>query len=392
MNQNPEIMNRLELLRKGIMQKDTLGKEYIRKVNEFLQRIRDYLNRLNQDSGAVDRLTKEKDDLTRELEQLRAEHANALKQATDKNAELENSLKACNEELDRLKQTLNDGAAQSEASKQALAAMQQQLDAANRALAESQAALAALQEQLRGIYDTFDEILRLLEAASINRDDIDGLDALIAELNGLLQPGGGPPGGAGSSGRGNGGLPVGRGAGGFPVGQGKQGITRLMGRPGVPSAARNIADRNADVMASRLGASELPLAPSGLIYNPARAAGGEDRNPMIELGDIYKENKDETNPQGRQSASQRTAIRAEPHYMWPKDAKDVLGKGGSRRRLGRRTYRKKTMHRGGYVEKLKAKKTRKRSRTSKRRKSTASSSSSSASSNSRQKSVQGRKM
>ena len=302
---------------------------------------------------------------------------------TDKNAELENSLKACNEELDRLKQTLNDGAAQSEASKQALAAMQQQLDAANRALAESQAALAALQEQLRGIYDTFDELLRLLEAASINRGDIDGLDALIAELNGLLQPGGGPPGGAGSSGRGNGGLPVGRAAGGFPVGQGKQGITRLMGRPGAPSAARNIADRNADVMASRLGASELPLAPSGLIYNPARAAGGEDRNPMIELGDIYKENKDETNPQGRQSASQRTAIRV-PHYMLPKNAK-----GGKTKR--RRN--KKTMHRGGYVEKLKAKKTRKRPRTSKRRKSNASSSSSSsASSNSRQKSVQGRKM
>ena len=383
MNQNPEIMNRLVLLRNGIMQKDTLGKEYIRKVNEFLQRIRDYLNRLNQDSGAVARLTKEKDDLTRELEQLRAEHANALKQITDRNAELENSLKACNEELDRLKQTLKDGAAQSEASKRSVAAMQQQLEAANRALAESQAALAALQEQLKGIYDTFDELLRLLEAASINRDDIAGLDALIAELNGLLQPGGGPPSGAGGPGS------SGRGSGGLPVGQGKQGITRLLGKP---SAARNMADRNADVMASRLGASELPLAPSGAVYNPAKAAGGED---PFSLTDIYKKRKDETNPQGRQPASQRVALRTEPHYMWPKDAKDVIGKGGSRRRLGRRTYRKKTMHRGGYVEKLKAKKTRKRPRTSKRRSGrryTASSSSSSASSNSRQKSVQGRKM
>ena len=110
------------------------------------------------------------------------------------------------------------------------------------------------------------------------------------------------------------------------------------------------------------------------------------------MTNIYKERKADTNPQGRQPLLHRAALRAEPHYMWPKDAKDVLGKGGSRRRLGRRTYRKKTMHRGGYVEKLKAKKTRKRSRTSKRRKSTASSSSSSASSNSRQKSVQGRKM
>ena len=382
MNQNPEIMNRLELLRNGIMQKDTLGKEYIRKVTEFLQRIRDYLNRLNQDSGAVARLTKEKDDLTRELEQLRAEHENALKQVTDSNADLENKLKAANDELEILKQTLKDGAVQSEASKQAVAAMQQQLEAANRALAESQAALAALQEQLKGIYDTFDELLRLLEAASINRDDIAGLDALIAELNGLLQPGGGPPGGAGSSGRGNGGLPVGRGAGGFPVGQG---IARLAAKPGVPSAARNMADRNADVMARRLGASELPLAPSGAIYNPAKAAGGEDPFSMT---DIYKERKDETNPQGRQPVLQRAALRREPHYMLPKNAK-----GGKTKR--RRTYRKKTMHRGGYVEKLKAKKTRKRSRTSKRRsgrKSTASSSSSSASSNSRQKSMQGRKM
>jgi len=383
MNQNPEIMNRLELLRNGIMQKDVLGKEYIRKVTDFLQKIRDYLNKLNQDSVAVARLTKEKNDLTRELEQLKTEHENALKQITDRNAELENSLKACNEELDRLKQTLKDGAAQSEASKQAVAAMQQQLEAANRALAESRAALDALQEQLRGIYDTFDELLRLLEAASINRDDIAGLDALIAELNGLLQPGGGPPGSSGAGGRGNGGLPVGRGAGGVPVGQGKQGITRLMGRPGVPSAARNIAARNADVMASRLGASELPLAPSGAIYNPAKAAGGEDPFSMT---NIYKERKDETNPQGRQPVLQRAALRTEPHYMWPKDAKG----GKTKRRRG-----KKTMHRGGYVEKLKAKKTRKRPRTSKRRSGrryTASSSSSSASSNSRQKSVQGRKM
>ena len=62
--------------------------------------------------------------------------------------------------------------------------------------------------------------------------------------------------------------------------------------------------------------------------------------------------------------------------------------GKTKRRRG-----KKSMHRGGYVEKLRAKKTRKRSRTSKRRKSTASSSSSSsASSNSRQKAMQARKM
>lgn len=69
-------------------------------------------------------------------------------------------------------------------------------------------------------------------------------------------------------------------------------------------------------------------------------------------------------------------------------------RGGKTRR--RRTYRKKTMHhRGGYIEKLKAKKSRKRSRTSKRRsgrRSASSSSSSSTSSNARQKSMQGRKM
>ena len=61
--------------------------------------------------------------------------------------------------------------------------------------------------------------------------------------------------------------------------------------------------------------------------------------------------------------------------------------GKTKRRRG-----KKSMYRGGYVEKLRAKKTRKRARTSKQRKSTASSSSSSASSNSRQKAMQGRKM
>jgi len=65
--------------------------------------------------------------------------------------------------------------------------------------------------------------------------------------------------------------------------------------------------------------------------------------------------------------------------------------GKTKRRRG-----KKSMHRGGYVEKLRAKKTRKRSRTSKRqsgwRSTASSSSSSSASSNSRQKAMQGRKM
>jgi len=74
----------------------------------------------------------------------------------------------------------------------------------------------------------------------------------------------------------------------------------------------------------------------------------------------------------------------------------LYGKGEEMPKKGGKTKRrrgKKSMHRGGYVEKLKAKKTRKRSRTSKRRKSTASSSSSSSvSSNSRQKAMQGRKM
>jgi hypothetical protein len=61
----------------------------------------------------------------------------------------------------------------------------------------------------------------------------------------------------------------------------------------------------------------------------------------------------------------------------------------------KRRHGKKTMYRGGYIEKLRAKKSRKRSQTSKRRsgrRSTASSSSSSASSNAKQKSMQGRKM
>jgi hypothetical protein len=60
----------------------------------------------------------------------------------------------------------------------------------------------------------------------------------------------------------------------------------------------------------------------------------------------------------------------------------------------KRRHGKKTMYRGGYIEKLRAKKSRKRSQTSKRRsgRRSASSSSSSASSNSRQKTMQARKM
>ena len=90
-------------------------------------------------------------------------------------------------------------------------------------------------------------------------------------------------------------------------------------------------------------------------------------------------------PAVRVARAPNTALgQSAPVIIPPRD--QTAGK--TKRRRG-----KKTMHRGGYIEKLRAKKTRKHPRTSKRRQSTASSSSSSsASSNSRQKSTQGRKM
>jgi predicted nucleic acid-binding Zn-ribbon protein len=89
-------------------------------------------------------------------------------------------------------------------------------------------------------------------------------------------------------------------------------------------------------------------------------------------------------PAVRVARAPNTALGQTAPVIIPRDQNG----GKTKRRRG-----KKSMYRGGYVEKLRAKKTRKRARTSKRRKSTASfSSSSSASSNSRQKSTQGRKM
>ena len=86
-------------------------------------------------------------------------------------------------------------------------------------------------------------------------------------------------------------------------------------------------------------------------------------------------------PAVRVARAPNTALGQTAPVIIPRDQNG----GKTKRRRG-----KKTMYRGGYVEKLRAKKTRKRSRTSKQRQSTASSSSSS--SNSRQKSTQGRKM
>ena len=361
----------------AIQRKNQQGEDYVKMVNALIEEITNFLNGLQQNNDNSADLQKQlaaANEQIRQLTEANAKTQEQLKEVQDKATAFEEQARKCNEELNQLRQSGQGNAEQIRKLQQDLANAQQIVDQANTERAEL---LKQLEERTGRIQENVAQIAQM----HINKEDTDELNAnsqrlrdLIARLVVARGPGG--AGGPGSSGRGNGGL---------PAGAGKQGITRLLGKPGAPSAARNMADRNADVMASRLGASELPLAPSGPIYNPAKSAGGEDPFSMT---DIYKERKDETNPQGRQPVLQRAALRREPHYMLPKNAK-----GGKTKR--RRTYRKKTMHRGGYVEKLKAKKTRKRSRTSKRRsgrKSTASSSSSSASSNSRQKSMQGRKM
>jgi hypothetical protein len=120
------------------------------------------------------------------------------------------------------------------------------------------------------------------------------------------------------------------------------------------------------------------------------AAPGNDEGGGGMFGNLFGEPSGAAAAVGAGGPGKPGNFPAGPLYL--KGNQPFIPKNGGKTK---RRRQKKTMHRGGYVEKLKAKKSRKRSRTSKRRsgrRSTASSSSSSASSNSRQKSMQGRKM
>ena len=360
------LKGRLLELSNRIAIKDNMGKDYITKVRESLARINAKITKILTDHnkqvqditrGSAENLEKTKAELATEQARLAAQQAR-LKQANDAALEaarrnqdkLQNNLTDTNKQLNDLQEELTKPNINTQNTQVIVEKLRQDLQNATDASAAANAQIAQLTDRLKaydGMRDKMDELVKNLlakigdilaqvDAMSINQGDITELLQLLNETENMFpKDDGAPPGnddGGGMFGNLFGG-PSGAGAG---SGSGA----------GAGSGAGS-------------GAFSIYAAPQ------ARAAGGADRGQQIRVA------------RAPNSALGQTA---------PVIVPGTRG-GKTKRRRG-----KKTMYRGGYVEKLKAKKSRKRSRTSKRRKSTASSSSSSASSNSRQKAMQGRKM
>ena len=360
--------NRLLELSNRIAIKDNMGKDYITKVRESLARISAKITKILTDHnkqvqditrGSAENLEKTKAELATEQARLAAQQAR-LKQASDAALEaakrnqdkLQNNLADTNKQLNDLQEELKKPSINTQNTQVIVEKLRQDLQNATDASAAANAQIAQLTDRLKaydGMRDKMDELVKNLlakigdilaqvDAMSINQGDITELLQLLNETENMFpKDDGAPPGNDDGGGM----------------------FGNLFGGPSGAGAGAG-AGSGAGAGAGA-GAFSIYAAPQ------ARAAGGADRGQQIRVA------------RAPNSALGQTA---------PVIVPGTRG-GKTKRRRGKKTMR------GGYVEKLKAKKSRKRSRTSKRRsgrRSTASSSSSSASSNSRQKAMQGRKM
>jgi predicted nucleic acid-binding Zn-ribbon protein len=345
-----DLDNSLVNLNTAIQRKNQQGDDYVRMVNALIEEITNFLNGLQQNNDNSAALQQELNVANERIRRLTEENARTQEQlrAVEARAnEVQERERVCNEALARLRQDGQGNAEEIRRLQEELANVQQAVQQTN---AQRDELLRQLEERTGRIQENVAQIAQM----HINKEDSDELTAnsqrlraLIAGLVAARGPGGA---GAGAGSRGAGGAGAGAGAG-----------SRGAGGAGAGAGAgAGFSVRNA---------IDLGVRAAG--YQP-RAAGGADRGQQIRVA-----REPNTAP------GQGPLVNPIP----PRDQ----NAGKTKRRRG-----KKSMYRGGYVEKLRAKKTRKRTRTSKRRsgrKSTASSSSSSsASSNSRQKAMQGRKM
>ena len=313
-----ELSNRLKL-------KHEMGKDYKKIVSNSLARIKAKISKILEDhnkqvqditKGSAENLEKTRAELAAQQARLKQASDAALEAANRNQEKLQNNLDDTNKQLNDLQAELNKPNPDTQNMQVIIEKLRQDLQSAQNDSAAANNQIAQLTERLRaydGMRDKMDElvknlltkigdILKQVDAMSINKADITELLQLLNETEDMFPKDGAPPGN-------------------------DEGGSGIFGN--------------------------LFGSPSGA------GAGGPVRPGNFPTGRLYGKGE-----------------------VMPKRG------GKTKRRRG-----KKTMHSGGYIEKLRAKKTRKRSRTSKRRQSTASSSSSSsASSNSRQKSTQGRKM
>ena len=347
------LKNRLLELSNRLTLKDKMGKDYKKIVSDSLARIKAKITKILADhnkkvkditDGSAENLEKTRAELAAQQARLKQASDAALEAAKRNQDKLQNNLDDTNKQLNDLQSELNKPNPDTQNMQVIIEKLRQDLQNAQNDSAAANAQIAQLTERLKaydGMRDKMDELVKNLLTkigdilAQVDAMSINQTD--ITELLQLLNE-------TEDMFPKEDGAPPGNDDGGGIFGN-------LFGGP--PSGAGAGAGAGA-------GGPSIYAAPQ------ANSAGSGLPAPKI--------------PRGANTALGQTAPVIVPGT-----------KGGkTKRRRGKKTMR------GGYVEKLRAKKTRKRSRTSKRRsgrRSTASSSSSSsASSNSRQKSAQGRKM
>ena len=345
------LKNKLQGLSDKIKIKDALGKDYKKIVSDSLARIKAKITKILADhnkqvqditKGSADNLEKTRADLAAQQARLKQASDTAIEAAKRNQEKLQNNLDDTNKQLNDLQSELNKPNPDTQSMQVIIEKLRQDLQSAQNDSAAANAQIGQLTEKLKaydGIRDKMDELVKNLLAkigdilAQVDAMSINQGD--ITELLQLLNETENmfPKDDGASSGNDDGGGMFGN----------------LFGGPSGAGAGAG-------------GPSTIYAAPQG---NAAGSGFPALKNPR---------------------APNTAPGQSQPNIIPPKDQ----SAGKTKRRRG-----KKTMYRGGYIEKLKAKKSRKRSRTSKRRsgrRSTASSSSSSASSNSRQKAMQGRKM
>jgi hypothetical protein len=346
------LKNRLLELSNRLALKDKMGKDYKKIVSDSLARIKAKITKILADHnkqiqditrGSTENLEKTRAELAAQQARLKQASDAALEAAKRNQDKLQNNLTDTNKQLNDLQAELNKPNPDPQSMQVIIEKLRQDLQSAQNDSAAANDQIAQLTERLRaydGMRDKMDELVKnLLTKIGDILAQVDAMSINQGDITELLQL----------------------------LNETEDMFPKDDGAPPGNDEGGGIFG---NLFGGPSGAGAGAGGPSTIYAVPQRNAAGSGLPPL------------------RIGRAPNTALGQGPVVPIPPRNQNA---GKTKRRRG-----KKSMHRGGYVEKLRAKKTRKRSRTSKRRsgrRSTASSSSSSsASSNARQKAMQSRKM
>jgi hypothetical protein len=323
------LKKKLQGLSDKIKTKDALGKDYKKIVSDSLARIKAKITKILADhnkqvqditKGSAENLDKTRAELAAQQARLKQASDAALEAAKRNQDKLQNNLDDTNKQLNNLQSELNKPNPDTQNMQVIIEKLRQDLQSAQNDSAAANAQIAQLTERLiayDGVREKMDELVKNLLAK---------IGDILAQVDAMS------------------------------INQGD--ITELL----------RLLNETEDMFPKDDGSSSGNDDGGGIFGNlfggPSGAGAG---GPST----IYAA------PQGNSAGSGLPAARI------PRGANTAPGQSapvivpGTRGGKTKRRRGKKTMYRGGYVEKLRAKKTRKRPRTSKRRKSSSSSSSSS---------------